>query len=654
MTQDENQDADASTEWMRRITGPERGLDRPSEGTAVSSSASAEAKSRPGPDMAFVAEQARLLYDSPATLVFNLIIAPVTVVLLWPIYPAYFLLGWTGALFAIIAARALLWRRYLRHRSTMQNPRGWARAYALGTTATGCIWGTLASVVFVTQDPAYILFVSFVLGGNTAGAALRSSAYLPACYGFVLPAVVPMVAAFLAQGSFLSVGMGVLLAAFTTMLVLLGRDNNRRVVENFRMRAEQTAFNDDLQRLTAALKKEVAEREIVAAVLEESSEIFRSIGDRAQDPMIISDCNNDVVYWNPAAERTFGYKADEIMGRSVHELLAPERYRDKALDGYKRFCASGEGRVLGKTLSYNAVRKDGSEFPIELSVSAMRLGGAWHALGIARDVSARELAETALWERGVELKEAQRLAHVGSWMWQTDTDVLQWSEELYRIFGRETGQPAPTLEEHAQFMSPESFARFKAAMEACRDKAKPYEIDLEFTRPDGSAAWISVRGEAQSATDGRMVRIRGTAQDITERKHAEAKTREEEEMFRVLVEQGMSGIFIVAADGTLAYLNPRFAAMLGYEVETAAIGRPMLDFVADADKPVLSEAVEALVSGSETSNEVAVTLAAAAGWHGRRPRARLARDLPGQARHHLRRARHHRTQAVGGKDRQAA
>jgi diguanylate cyclase (GGDEF)-like protein/PAS domain S-box-containing protein len=574
----------------------------------VNSSTSADQSPRPGPDMAVVAEQVRLHYESPATVLVNLVTAPIAAALLWPIYPAWLLLGWVGLFFVVIAARLRLWRRFLRRQPAMQDAKRWARAYTLGAIATGCLWGGLASVVFVTDDPAYTVFVSFVLGGMTAGAALRGSAYLPAFYGFMVPAIAPMVAALLAQGRFLSGGMGVMLTAFAAVLVLMGRDTNRRTFENFRMRVEQTTRNDDLQRLNTALKKEAADREIVAAVLEESSAIFRAIGDHAQDPMIIADANNDVVYWNPAAERTFGYMADEITGRSVHELLAPKRYRGKAFDGYKRFAATGEGRVLGRTLQYNATRKDGTEFPIELSVSAMRLGGTWHALGIARDVSARELAEAALWERGVELKEAQRLAHVGSWAWQTDTDALEWSEELYRIFGRETGQPAPSLQEHAQFMAPESFARFNVAMEACRDTGAPYEIDLAFTRPDGSAAWILVRGEAQSAADGRMVRIRGTAQDITERKYAEAKTREEEEMFRILVEQGMSGIFIVAEDGTLAYLNPRFAAMIEYEVASEAIGRPILAFTAEADKPAVSETMAALFSGRQFSHEVAVTI----------------------------------------------
>jgi diguanylate cyclase (GGDEF)-like protein len=143
------------------------------------------------------------------------------------------------------------------------------------------------------------------------------------------------------------------------------------------------------------------------------------------------------------------------------------------------------------------------------------------ASDLERDVSERTQAEIALQEREAELREAQRVAHVGDWGWLPEANKTEWSEELYRIFGRDPGLPAPSVQEHAHFMTSESFARMKTAIAACRDTGAPSEIDLELVRPDGAAAWISARGEAQRDADGRITRIRGTAQDITARTHAE-------------------------------------------------------------------------------------------------------------------------------------
>jgi diguanylate cyclase (GGDEF)-like protein/PAS domain S-box-containing protein len=559
-------------------------------------------------DEAVKAERIDLLYRSGRVTFINPVVALIVSALLWRIYPAWIVLGWLALIVAVFIARHLLERQFQRRQPVAPEVGRWGRYYVCGATAMGCLWGLLASVVFMTDNATFHVLAAFVLGGLIAGASLRNSAYLPAFYGFAGAAVAPMVVALLAKGSLVSAGIGLLLTIFAAVLVLAARDNNRRIIDNIRIRIEQAALTADLQRTACALTKKAADCERFAAALEESSERFRAIGDHAQDAIIIADVNEEVVYWNPAAERIFGYAPDEILGHRLHERLTPARYRDEAIAGYKQFSATGEGAVLGKTRPFTALRKDGAELPVELSISAMRLRGSWYALGIARDVSHREMIEAALREREKELEEAQRLAHVGSWVWQPETGAVQWSQELYRMFGRDPDRLAPSIAEQAVHLTPESFARFNAAMTACRETGAPYEIDLQAAHSDGSTRWISVRGEAQRKLDGGILRIRGTAQDITARRQAEKQAREEEAMFRILVEQGMSGIFIVAQDGTLAYFNPRFAEMIGGEFAAERIGRPMLDLVADADKAAMLETMEALFSGRQTSHEVPLTV----------------------------------------------
>lgn len=558
-------------------------------------------------DAVIRAEQIDLLYGSAAVQLINLLAAPIVAVVLWSVYPAWIVIGWLVLVFALNIARLLLWRSYQRQQRPIMDADRWGRDFVIGAVAMGALWGVVGSVVFLTDESIYHVFAAFLIAGMTAGAAMRNSAYAPAYYGFVAPAVAPIVTGFLVMGNAMAGGMGVLFGVFTIVLLLMGRDNSRRIVENIRMRIAQSALNAELQSATRALTREVGERRQVAAELEESSERFRAIGESAQDPIIITDADDHVVYWNPAAERAFGYTQAEIIGQSMHDRLAPERYRDVAKARYKHFAGTGQGVVLGKTRPLSAMRKDGSEFPVELSISSMRLGGRWHALGIARDISERELIEAALRERGEAFKEAQRLAHVGNWMWQPDTDMLEWSEELYRIFGRDLGQPAPSMKEHAKFLTPESFARLNDAMRACQDAGRAFAIDLEGVRADGSTAWISTRGEAHRV-DGRTVRIRGTAQDITERKTAEAKSREAEATFRALVEQGMSGILMISEDGTLAYANPRFAEMIGFDRPHEAIGRPVAGFVAEEDRPEVTRAIQAIFSGRAVSEEVTLTV----------------------------------------------
>ena len=140
--------------------------------------------------------------------------------------------------------------------------------------------------------------------------------------------------------------------------------------------------------------------------------------------------------------------------------------------------------------------------------------------GVAIDVTGRKQTEEALRQSEAELREAQHLARVGSWTWTQETDTVTWSEELYRIVGRDPKLPAPTYKERVQLYTPESFARLNAAVDQALESGAAYELELELVRPDGTSRWITGRGEAQRDASGRVVMLRGTAVDITERKRA--------------------------------------------------------------------------------------------------------------------------------------
>jgi PAS domain S-box-containing protein len=121
----------------------------------------------------------------------------------------------------------------------------------------------------------------------------------------------------------------------------------------------------------------------------------------------------------------------------------------------------------------------------------------------------------------MELEEAQRLAGVGSWHWNPDTDTVVWSEELYRIAGRDPSLPAVTYKEHAQLYTRESWDQLRIAVETALHTGAPYELVLEMVRADGTHRWVTARGEAQRDSTGHVAGLRGTVQDITEPKLAE-------------------------------------------------------------------------------------------------------------------------------------
>lgn len=139
--------------------------------------------------------------------------------------------------------------------------------------------------------------------------------------------------------------------------------------------------------------EDISGRKAAERALRESEERFRLIGANAMDAIVIVDAAQEITYWNPAAEKIFGFQAGEAVGRNLHHLIAPLSHRDSALAGFERFLTTGTGPIIGKTFEISAQRKDGTEFPVELSISAFRIKERWHALGIIRDIGERKKAE---------------------------------------------------------------------------------------------------------------------------------------------------------------------------------------------------------------------------------------------------------------------
>ena len=165
-------------------------------------------------------------------------------------------------------------------------------------------------------------------------------------------------------------------------------------------------------------------------------------------------------------------------------------------------------------------------------------GEAERMLGIAVDITDRKVAEENLQKKDIELVQAQRLAQVGSWQWNPDSDTVTWSDELYKIAGRDPRLPAPSFAEHSQLYTPESFEQLRQAVEEALLSGTPYELILEMIHSDGSTRWVIGRGETQRDATGRIIGLYGTAQDITERRRSREALRESEERLRLAAQAG--------------------------------------------------------------------------------------------------------------------
>jgi PAS domain S-box-containing protein len=175
--------------------------------------------------------------------------------------------------------------------------------------------------------------------------------------------------------------------------------------------------------------------------------------------------------------------------------------------------------------------------------------------------------EAALIELAAELEESQRLARVGSWQWDRDTDRVSWSKELYRLAGIAPSLPAPRYREHPNLFTPESWERLGQAVDEALRSGTPYELDLEMIRADGARIWLASRGEVKRDATGRILGLRGTVQDITERRRAVSAREESENRFRLVANTAPVMIWMAGTDKLCDYFNHPWLEFTGRALE---------------------------------------------------------------------------------------
>jgi PAS domain S-box-containing protein len=263
----------------------------------------------------------------------------------------------------------------------------------------------------------------------------------------------------------------------------------------------------------------IAQRDASQLALASSEERFKAISAAVLDALIMVDDTGTLVYWNPAAERILGYSADEAVGKPLHALLTPQRYRERAARGFEAFRENGLGAVVGKTVEIEALHKDGREIPVELSISALKLDGHWHAVGVLRDISDYRRAEATRTQLAA-IVESSNDAIIGKTVGGIITNWNRGAERMYGYRADEAiGQSiAMLLQPERRAQLPELLAR------VCSGEAVT-NLECERVRKDGTLIQVALTLSPIRDSAGNVSGISTIARDISERKRDEAALR---------------------------------------------------------------------------------------------------------------------------------
>jgi len=301
-----------------------------------------------------------------------------------------------------------------------------------------------------------------------------------------------------------------------------------------------------------------------------------AILDAALDAVITIDHLGQVLEFNRAAEKTFGYRKQDILGRELAELVVPPEFREAHRGALARWTAQGPtvgaGGLLGQRIDVEAMRADGSRFPAELAISRVVVPGPPVFTACIRDVSEQKEAEERLRTTEFRYRTLVEQLPLISYVDGAESAVskpLYLSPQVKAMLGVNADEWISTPHLYENLIHEGDRQRVLAEKQAAYENGEVLRQEYRMVATDGRIVWVEDQSVPIDPPEGGPSFRQGFAIDITERKQAEDDHRRAEVRYRTLVEQLPLAVYIdrVDAMSSNAYTSPQIEPMLGYSTE---------------------------------------------------------------------------------------
>ncbi|PQJ34905.1 hypothetical protein BSZ35_10135 [Salinibacter sp. 10B] len=305
-----------------------------------------------------------------------------------------------------------------------------------------------------------------------------------------------------------------------------------------------------------ATSRDISERRAAQTALEQREELHRETLRNITDAVFITRSDGTFTYVCPNVEYIFKQSREEVEALgSISALLGSD---------------PAEQQDFGKTqevqnIEHRVVDAEGTEHDLLINIRRVSIQEGCR-MYTCRDVTGRKDAERELKKQNDLLSEIQHLANVGGWEYDVQTEEHTWTQEVYRIYGL-SEDVDPTVEGGISYYHPEDQSTIRAAFTRAVEEGEPYELELRLLREDGEQRWVRTRGMPQ-VSDGEVVQVRGSIQDITERKTAEQDLRNTKQLLEKTFENLGEVVLIVdPPNRRIISCNSAVEDVFGYKKE---------------------------------------------------------------------------------------
>jgi PAS domain S-box-containing protein len=330
---------------------------------------------------------------------------------------------------------------------------------------------------------------------------------------------------------------------------------------------------EELEKRVRELEQAASERNRAEKMLRDSEKRYRELVEMLPEAVFETDLKLKLTFANRNAFELFGYsKEDMSEGLNGLEMFVPED-RDRVKENFTKRL---KGEIPG-TLEYQALKKDGSIFPVLFNASSiMKEGELFGLRGIIIDITERMRIKEELKESEARLKKAQSVAKIGYWEYDLLKEEIWGSEEAFVIYGIERTSPLLPLDK-VEACIPDASMVNKALVDLLQENKK-YDIEYEICRENsGKSAFIHSLAEL-ILKDDIPIKVLGIIQDVTEQKKAEEALRESEEQYRLLAETTRDIILLHDMEGRITYVNEAGLNFAGFDRAEAMAGS-ISDFI---------------------------------------------------------------------------